>query len=188
MAYKQIKAFDIKKMGTTKNFCLRNVRLGFGVGSKWANAKQAMQENRQKGALHSLANIPKNVQVPVYTANGVWGHVMAYDKGTYYSDGKKVGKPNASYQWGEWLNGVRIVEWQSSAEPKPADNSIKVGDTVIVNGRGTGNSKGGGGWTKSFSNRKMKVVAIQNGKFGCNQYNRNGGITGWWNLASIKKA
>ena len=182
--WKQDRAFSLAKMGTTKNFCLRNVRQAFGVGPKYANAKLAMGENRTKGTLHALSSMPANVAVPVYSANGVFGHVEVCDHGTYYSDGKKVSKPGSSYMWGEWLNGVRIVHYESTPAPKPG---IKVGDTVIVNGQGTGNSKGGGGKTKSFSNRKMKVISIANGRYGCNQYNRSGAITGWFSSSQVKK-
>lgn len=184
-SWKQDRAFSLAKMGTTKNFCLRNVRQAYGIGPKYANAKLAMSENRTKKTLHALSDIPKSIAVPVFTSNGVFGHVMVCDHGTYYSDGKKVGKPGNSYLWGEWLNGVRVVHYQDTPAPKP---TIKVGDTVIVNGQGTGNSKGGGGKTKSFSNRKMKVISIANGRYGCNQYNKSGAITGWWTSAQVKKA
>ena len=165
MAWKQVKAFSLAKMGHTKNMCLHNVRVGYGIGPKYANAKLAMNENRQKGTLHALSTIPKNVTVPVFTAQGVWGHVEVCLNGTYYSDGKKVGKPNSTFQWGEFLNGVRVV-----AKTTPAPTKIKVGDTVIVNGAGTATSKGTGAKTKSYKNQKMKVIKIENGRYGCNQY------------------
>lgn len=179
--WKQDRSFSLAKMGKTKNFCLRNVRLAYGIGGKYANARQAMNENANKGTLHALSTIPTNVAVPVFTSAGTWGHVEVCDRGTYYSDGVKVGKPNNSYKWGEFLNGVRIVSYVHSA-------AISVGDTVIVNGQGTGNSKGGGGKTKNFTNRKMKVIAIANGRYACNQYNQMGAVTGWWTSAQIKKA
>lgn len=185
MAWKQDRAFSLSKMGKTKNFCLRNVRLAYSIGAKYANAKQAMNENRNKGTLHALSTIPKNVAVPVYSSAGVFGHIEVCDRGTYYSDGKKVGKPGNSYMWGEWINGVRVVHYESAPTPKPG---IKVGDTVIVNGQGTANSKGGGGKTKAFKNHKMKVISIANGRYGCNQYNKNGAITGWWASNQVKKA
>ena len=183
MAWKQVKAFSLAKMGHTKNMCLHNVRVGYGIGPKYANAKLAMNENRQKGTLHALSTIPKNVTVPVFTAQGVWGHVEVCLNGTYYSDGKKVGKPNSTFQWGEFLNGVRVV-----AKTTPAPTKIKVGDTVIVNGAGTATSKGTGAKTKSYKNQKMKVIKIENGRYGCNQYNKAGGITGWWAASQVKKA
>lgn len=184
MSWKQVRPFSLAKMGRTKNFCLRNVRQAFSIGGKYANAKQAMNENRNKGTLHPLSSIPTNVAVPVFTNAGVWGHVMVCDRGTYYSDGVKVKKPNSSYQWGELLNGVRVVEYVKSSTPKTA---IKVGDTVVVSGEGTSTSKGTGAKTKPFKARKMKVISIANGRYGCNQYNKMGGITGWWSASQIKK-
>lgn len=184
MSWQQVVGFSLSKMGRTKNFCLRNVRLGYGIGGKYANARQAMNENRNKGTLHSLSSIPTNVCVPVFSSAGVWGHVEVCLNGVYYSDGVRVGKPRSSYQWGEYLNGVRVVKWVDT--PKPS-SSIKVGDTVIVSGQGTGNSKGGGGRTKNFAGRKMKVISIVNGRYGCNQYNAMGGITGWWTASQIRK-
>ena len=178
--WKQVQPFNLSNMGSTKNFCLRNVRKAFSVPAKYANAKLAMKENKDRNTLHSLSSVPNNVAVPVYTDKGVFGHVMVCDRGTYYSDAKRVNKPGDSYQWGEFLNGVRIVSWSDTA-------TIKVGDTVIVSGQGTGNSKGGGGKTKNFTARKMKVISIANGRYGCNQYNRSGAITGWWTAGQIKK-
>lgn len=185
MAYKQERNFDLSKMGKTKNFCLRNVRLGYGIGSKYANAKQAMNENAKLGTLHPLSSIPTNCTVPVYTDKGVFGHIEVCVKGTYYSDGYKTGKPSNDYKWGEFVNGVRVVSY---VKPAPAPTTIKVGDTVIVNGQGTGNSKGTGGKTKAFKNHKMKVISIANGRYGCNQYNKMGAITGWWASNQVKKA
>lgn len=179
--YKQLVPFVLKDMGKTKNFCLRNVRQGFHIKPKYANAKLAMNENKKLGCLHELSEIPTYCQVPVFTDAGVFGHVMVCDKGTYYSDGAKVKKPSSSYKWGEMLNGVRVVEGYS-----PSTN-IKVGDSVIVNGQGTSTSTGKGAKTKDFKNRKMKVINIKNGRYGLNQYNTTGAITGWWTLAQIRK-
>lgn len=184
MAWKQVKAFNLSKMGRTKNMCLHNVRIGYGIGPKYANAKLAMNENKNKGTLHSLSSIPKNVTVPVFTSQGVWGHVEVCLNGTYYSDGVKVGKPNSTFQWGEFLNGVRVV---SEVKPAPA-TAIKVGDSVIVNGQGTATSKGTGAKTKNFKNHKMKVVEIENKRYACNQYNKKGAATGWWTASQVKKA
>ena len=94
--WKQVVPFNPKKMGTTKNFCLRNVRLGYGIGGKYANAKQAMNENRDKGTLHDMTSIPTNVSVPVFTSAGIWGHVIVSDKGVFYSDGKKCNRPTSN--------------------------------------------------------------------------------------------
>lgn len=179
--YKQLVPFNLKDMGKTKNFCLRNVRQGFHIKPKYANAKLAMNENKKLGCLHDLSSIPTYCQVPVFTDKGVFGHVMVCDKGTYYSDGSKVKKPSNDYKWGEMLNGVKVVEGYSPS------TKIVVGDSVIVNGQGTATSKGTGAKTKEFKNRKMKVIDIKNGRYGLNQYNKTGAITGWFTLAQIRK-
>ena len=142
-------------------------------------------ENAKKATLHPLSTIPNNVAVPVFTAQGTWGHVEVCLNGVYYSDGRMVGKPNSSYQWGEFLNGVRVVSYVHTGG---GGSSFKVGDSVIVNGQGYATSKGTGARTKNFVNRKMKIISIANGRYGCNQYNRNGGITGWWSGGHLKKA
>lgn len=180
MVWTQTKSFLLARMGKLPNFCLRNTRLGYNIPAKYANAKQAMAENRKKHTLHPLSSIPKNVIVPVFSDRGVFGHVEVCLQGTYYSDGKKVGKPDNSFQWGEYLNGVQVVK-----ENKPA--VIKVGDSVIVNGVGTATSKGTGAETKIYVNHKMKVISIANSRYGLNQYNRKGAITGWWTKSQIKK-
>lgn len=183
MAWVQSKTFILARMGHVKNMCLHNVRLGYGIAPKYADARRAMYENRDKGTLHPLSTIPTNVTVPVFTDRGTWGHVEVCLNGTYYSDGQKVGKPNSTYQWGEYLNGVRVVK--KSTNPQP---TIKVGDSVIVTGQGTATSKGTGAKTKNYNGRKMKVISIGNGHYGCNQYNKAGAITGWWTASQVKKA
>lgn len=179
--WKQVRNFNFNKMGRTRNFCLRNVRLAYDIPGKYANAKQAMQENKNRGTLHDLSTIPTNCAVPVFTDRGIFGHVIVCDHGQYFSDGNRTGLPNNSYRWGELLNGIRIVSWVE-------DSGIKVGDSVIVTGQGTGNAWGGGGKTKNFAGRTMKVIQIVNGHYGCNQYNRTGAITGWWPASQVRKA
>ena len=77
-----------------------------------------MEFNKARGTLHPLNTIPNNVAVPVYldTASK-YEHVEVCDKGTYWSDGYTTGKPNNSFGWGEYCNGVRIVEWQNDPQP-----------------------------------------------------------------------
>lgn len=183
MSWVQKRDFHLCWMGDKKNLCLKNVREGYAIAPKWATAKEAMNENAKKGALHSLDSIPTNVAVPVYTDKGTWGHVIVCDHGVYYDDHKKTRKPNSSFKWGEWVNGVHVVAWKDDVKPA----SIKVGDTVIVNGCGTATSRGAGNKTRPYKNQKMKVIDIKNGRYGCNQYNKQGGITGWWESNQVKK-
>ena len=135
MAWEQVKAFSIKKMGTDKGYCLRNVRLGFGIGTKtsggkYPSAKADMEAQKKGGTLHDISTLPKNVAVPVYTdTSSKYEHVMVCDKGTYYSDGKKLTSINGLkfFGWGELCDGVRVVK--KVADPTP---SFKVGDKVTL--------------------------------------------------------
>lgn len=81
-------------------------------------------------------------------------------------------------------------------EPKPVEEDINPGDTVIVNGIGTANSYGGGARTRKFVNHKMKVIAeVRNDRkcpFALNQYNTGrvgdySQVTAWFAKADIKK-
>lgn len=185
--YVQVVPFNPRKMGTQRNMCEKNVRLGYGLPARCASAKEDMQYNKAQGALHPISTLPKNVSVPLFVDTASpYEHIEVSDKGTVYSDGKILRNPMAQkfFGWGEFVAKARVVKVGSN--PKPA--GIKVGDSVIVNGRGTGNSKGGGGKTKAFVNTKMKVISIANGRYGCNQYNRSGAITGWFASSQVKKA
>ena len=121
MGYRQLKPFYPNDMGKKKGWCLENVARGYhiyGVPSALPSAKADMEFNKAKGTLHPLNTIPNNVAVPVYldTASK-YEHVEVCDKGTYWSDGYVVGKPSNTFGWGEYCNGVRIVEWQNDPQP-----------------------------------------------------------------------
>lgn len=132
MAWEQVKKFTLKNMGTKAGWCLANVAKAFGVyGVKGAlpSAKADMQFNKNKGTLHNISTLPKNVAVPVYldTAS-VYEHVMVSDKGVYYSDGKKLTSTKGLkfFGWGEYCNSVRIVKKTTT----PATNAPKIGNKV----------------------------------------------------------
>lgn len=111
--WKQVKDFNINKMGTKKGYCLQNVRLGFGIPAKYASAKVDMEANKKAGTLHDMSTIPTNVSVPVYVdSTSKYEHIIVCDKGTYYSDGKKLTsiKGLKFFGWGETCDGVRVVE------------------------------------------------------------------------------
>ena len=116
MTYEQLYPFYPKDMGSVKGFCLQNVAKGFHIypsPNPSASAKADMEINRQKGTLHSINELPYNCAVPVYIdTDSQYEHVEVYDKGQYYSDGKKVGAPDPKkvFGWGEWCNGYRIVK------------------------------------------------------------------------------
>lgn len=67
-------------------------------------------------------------------------------------------------------------------------NTIKVGDSVYVYGKGSASSLGAAPFTAKYNGRRMRVISIANGRYGLNRYDRNGGITGWWLGTQIKKA
>lgn len=142
MAYKQVKEFDIKKMGTKAGYCLQNVRLGFGIAPKYADAKADMEANKATGTLHDITTLPTNVAVPVYLdTSSPYEHIIVSDHGTFYSDGKHLTSLEGLkvFGWGETCNGVRVVEFVEDpkpVEPAPApveDKTIsytyKAGDT-----------------------------------------------------------
>ena len=138
MAYEQVLSANPKSMGTQKGWCLQNVRLAFGIKvGKYPSAKADMLAQKKAGTLHPLSTIPTNCAVPVYldTASQ-YEHVELYDRGIWYSDGKKVSAPASStvFGWGELCDGVRVVKAVSGNSFLPAkgywgfgDNDSRVG-------------------------------------------------------------
>lgn len=262
MAWQQERAFNLAKMGKKAGMCLQNVRLAYDIPPKYYDAKAAMLANRNAGTLHSMNSLPNNCAVPVFVdTSSVNEHVEVADRGTFYSDGKKVSNPmnQRFFGWGETLNGVRIVKYVADPAPTPTPTGIKVGDkvtlkswvdyngtplaktrayyfvnqingdravltadsmhgaiyaavkvnnlvkvggtpasapapapirvgdTVIVNGAGTAGSNGSGAKTRAYTNQRMRVISIANNRYGCNQYNQDGGITGWWTASQVRK-
>lgn len=136
MGWKQTKGFDTGKAGTQKYLCLKNVRLGYGIASKWEYARQDWDNNVAK---HADQNFPAGVAVPVYfswvgTLDGIrrdWGHVaVRLPDGRIWTDGRyyaSVSTLAANYLsggsylgWGESVNGVRVVE-QVADSPQVSD-------------------------------------------------------------------
>lgn len=125
-SWEQVKKFNVKKMGTKAGWCLMNCRLGFGINKGTnASAKADMDYNKKKGAFHDMKTLPKNVAVPVYmdTAS-VYEHIVVCDKGTYYSDGKKLASTKGLkfFGWGEYCDAVRVV--------KKVESKLKEGSKV----------------------------------------------------------
>lgn len=141
MGWKQVRPFDLSKMGTRQNYCLQNVRLAYGIPPKYADAKSAMNASKKAGTFHEGANVPTNVSVPLFADTGSpYGHVMVDDKGTVYSDGKWLPsfKGMRVLGWSETLNDVRIVELVNDPAPAPTpaptpapEPEFKVGDKVV---------------------------------------------------------
>lgn len=126
MSFEQLKPFYPKDMGTAKGWCLLNVAKGFHITpspNPSASAKADMNRNIAKGTFHSgYADLPTNCAVPVYVrSNSEYGHVVAYDKGVYYTDGRKYTPRNVDIiGWGEWCNGFQIVKKATSKSFLPA--------------------------------------------------------------------
>lgn len=131
MAWKQVRNFDINKMGRKVGYCQQNVRLGFGIGSKYASAKLDMEAQRRAGTLHDISSLPNNVAVPIFVdTNSPYEHVIVSDHGVLYSDGKRLTslKGLKCFGWAEKINDVRVVEWVN--EPKRKSNE-EIADEVM---------------------------------------------------------
>ena len=132
MSYEQIREFYPSEMGTKKGWCLANVDKGFRIYSgKFASAKLDMESQKKNGTLHPISTMPENCAVPVYidTASQ-YEHVEVYDKGKWYSDGKKVSAPDYKkcFGWGELCDGVRIVKLVNTDKFLPAKGYWREGD------------------------------------------------------------
>ncbi len=132
MAWKQTRNFDINKMGKKPGYCLQNVRLGFGIGPKYADAKADMEANKNAGTLHDISALPTNVAVPIYLDTvSPYEHVIVSDHGTLYSDGKRLTSLNGFkvFGWGESCNGARVVEHVADQVKKTNE---QIADEVVA--------------------------------------------------------
>lgn len=104
---------------------MQNCRLGFGITTgKYASAKADMEAQRKAGTLHSINTLPSNLAVPVYVdTSSKYEHILVYNKGTWWSDGKKVSGWRATgsrcFGWGELCDGTRVVAWKNGQTVKP---------------------------------------------------------------------
>lgn len=106
--------------------------------------------------------------------------------------GKKSG-----YNTRTWKKHGKSIFLDYTKKPEPKPTTIKVGDTVIVNGYGTATSAGTGAKTRTFVNKEMKVIMISNNtskpnRYALNIYNRGKvndpkSISAWFNGKDIKK-
>ena len=112
MSWKQSREFNLAKMGTRKGWCLRNVRLGFGIETgKFSSAKADMESQEKNGTLHA-GRPPIGLSVPVYIdTESKFEHVVAYTNNKYYSDGVEISRPSKTFGWGELCDGRRVVKW-----------------------------------------------------------------------------
>lgn len=135
MAYEQLMPFYPKDMGKQKGWCLQNCRLGFHIYTpKYASAKTAMQAAKKNGTYHE-GTPPNNISVPVYVSStSKYGHVIVWDKGAWWSDGKRYKSWTGVLGWDEMMDGTRVVKVSSSSSFLPAkgywaryDNDPRVG-------------------------------------------------------------
>lgn len=118
MAYTQLKGFNQSIAGTVKGMCLRNVRLGYGIASKYDNAWETWLNSPQY-----TSDIPAGVDVPVYfwyidVDNGHIGVRLA--NGKFWSDGKtymslssyRLFHPKVHYRgWSDEVNDVKVIQY-----------------------------------------------------------------------------
>lgn len=119
--YEQTMPFYPKDMGKQKGWCLQNCRLGFHIYTPhYASAKAAMNAAKRNGTYHA-GTPPNNISVPVYTTtSSQYGHVVVWDKGTWWSDGKKYSSWSGVLGWDEMMDGTRVVKAASSKSFLPA--------------------------------------------------------------------
>lgn len=140
MAYKQTKSFNQALGGAVKGFCLRNVRLGYGIGPKYDTAWQSWQNAPQNGG-----DIPTGVDVPVYFSYFSAGHIgVRLANGQFWSDGKvyssltayRVTHPLVVYRgWSTEVNDVVVIQYVADPTYKmpPVGSKIKLTKGTIRN-------------------------------------------------------
>jgi hypothetical protein len=180
MSYKQLKPFNQKKAGDRAGWCLQNVRLGFGIASKYANAITAWNNNQQ----HKNRSVPTGIDVPLFYSYKTDGHInVRLANGKVWSDGNIYASlddylskhPAVHYLgWGESVDGVRVL--QAVAAPKKTPIVIKTGTWNVrtaPDGKVTGQYVTG--------RQKFSVSTFRNG-WACIGINR------WIGPAAYKKA
>ena len=141
MAFKQILPFQPSLMGKTPGWCLQNCRLGFNIQSGTYPSAVADKDAQQaNGTLHPMSELPNNIAVPVYTTgHPTCGHVVVYDHGTWWQDGYQISYPSGTiYGWGEFCDGVRVVEFTNVSPTKSVD---EVAREVIAGKWGNGEER-----------------------------------------------
>lgn len=131
MPFTQVKGFDQNKAGKEQGWCLRNVRSGFSIGSKYDNAIKAWNADKTK---HQDRNIPTGVHVPLWYSFKNDGHVnVQLPDGRVWSDGTIFAslqaylnaKPLVKYLgWSEAVNDIRVLQY--TADPTPNNGSLVI--------------------------------------------------------------
>lgn len=125
--WKQLRAFNQSAAGKVKGECLRNVRLGFGIASKYPTAWQAW-ENTDK----HTGSAPSGVDVPVFFSYGTDGHVgVRLANGKFWSDGvvyTSIAAYNAAGHtpkyvgWSTSVDGGQVIQY--AADPAPTSQRL----------------------------------------------------------------
>ena len=133
------------------------------------------------------------------------GTLLGYTGKTGYATGIHLHLGMTEIGKHTWLD-PDAYDYQPALEPEPTPTpaptptptptpSIKLGDSVIVNGRGSASSNGTGRTTKKYINKKMKVILINKGAkspYALNQYNTGkvgsaAAVTAWFSEDKVKK-
>lgn len=126
MGWIQTRVFHPSIGGNRPGYCLQNVRKGYDIAAKYANATAAWNGTKQ----HRNRNVPLGVAVPLFytfwTKNGNEGHInVRLPDGRVWSDGDYYASI-ADYEakkapdfigWGESVNGVGVIA--EVADPPP---------------------------------------------------------------------
>lgn len=133
MGWRTTRAFNPAAAGTAELYCLRNVRLGYGIASKYMNATEAWRNTQQ----HRDRNVPAGIAVPLFYTWGADGHInvrmpdgRVWSDGDYYrsiEDYEAKKEPNF-VGWGESVNDVRVIDY--APDPVPGVSMPKVGDSI----------------------------------------------------------
>jgi hypothetical protein len=129
--YVQTRAFNQNKAGSAKGWCLRNVRLGYGIGPKYDSAWIAWQNSPQ-----FTSSIPTGVSVPIYFWWGKYGHIgVQLPDGRFWTDGViwsslsryRLTHPTIVYRgWSTHVNGVEVIKNSPKTKMPPIGATINI--------------------------------------------------------------
>jgi hypothetical protein len=160
--WKQTRGWNSNKGGKQAGMCLRNVRMGYDIASKYDDAWTAWTRTQQ----HKNRNYPAGVYAPIFfsytaTIDGVrknYGHIgVRYPDGRFWSDGSVYASVEEYERlrapvfvgWGESVNDVRVIE-----EVKGDDMTLST-EAVKTIYRRLLNREGDPGGIKNFTGKTL---------------------------------
>jgi hypothetical protein len=191
--YKQVRPFNQNKGGSAKGWCLRNVRLGYDIGSKYASAWEAWQNTKQ-----FTTPIPTGVSVPIFFWWGKYGHIgVQLPDGRFWTDGViwssltryRLTHPTIVYRgWSTHLNGVEVIK-NAPQSKMPAvgqrvqftipRTAFKAGTTTVA-GTLAPDTRWVRGYDPKYPNRILvNSAAVGNGVAVALYYTSGAKIDGW---------